>query len=220
MDVEKIMWDGKDYLLIKNAISKDACKILAREFRMIKDLMNSTNEGNRTKTYPFGDEQVEKSFSWYSCLGFESLSDTVVKSIVQQAVGEEVYPTYSYARIYYTGAEMPIHTDRSSSEIGVTCCIDVDKNSQPWNLGFIKDNGDRVYLEQDPGDIVIYNGNNNWHWRDPFHGQEQINAFLFYVKASGNRTELKYDTRPMLGASPNTRKLNSEEQWAIYGKVI
>jgi hypothetical protein len=214
------MWNGKDYILIKNAISKDACKLLAREFRMIRDLMSATPEGDRSKEYPFGDTQVEKSFSWYSCLGFESLSDSIVKDVVEQTVNDAVYPTYSYARIYYHGAEMPIHTDRSSSEIGVTCCIDVDSTVPSWNLGFMKDSGERIYIEQEPGDIIIYNGNNNWHWRDPYHGREQINAFLFYVKASGDRTELKYDTRPMLGASPTTRKLNSEDQWAKYGKLL
>ena len=62
----------------------------------------------------------------------------------------------------------------------------------------------------------MYEGNILPHWRDRYHGVEQINAFMFYVRANGPRSELKYDTRPMLGLNSANRKLNSDRQWEIY----
>jgi hypothetical protein len=62
----------------------------------------------------------------------------------------------------------------------------------------------------------MYKGHELPHWRNPYHGNEQINAFMFYVRANGLRADLKYDTRPQLGLNSNTRKLTSEQQWEIY----
>lgn len=210
------------YTIIKSAINKDLCRLLAEEFRLIRDIALETNSQNpefkhpdsKNNQYPFADEMVDNSFSWYSPMCFEALSNTFIKDIVEQVIGEEVYPTYSYARIYSKGSEMKRHTDRSSSEWSVSCCIDVDKNVS-WPLGVETKDG-IIDVFQEPGDIIIYKGNDLPHWRKSFQGFEHINAFMFYVRANGPRQELKYDTRKILGLPPHTRKLTSEEQWLKY----
>jgi len=209
--------ETEKFVVIKNAISKETCKLLAREFRMARDMAAMIEYPG--EEFPYRDTQVDRSFSWYSPLCFEALSDSLIKEVVESYLGEPVYPTYSYARIYYNGAEMPIHIDRSSSEYSVSCCIDVEKNN-PWYLGVETIRGEKVYVEQEPGDILLYKGSEIRHWRDPYQGTEQINAFMFYVKANGPRAELKYDTRPLLGMNSETRRMSSEEQWTKYPGIV
>lgn len=201
------------YQVINNLISNDVCEVAAREFEMARDLASQAAKNGHP--YPFHDEMVENSFSWYSALVFESLSDTLIKRKVEEIVGEPVYPTYTYARIYYTGAEMKYHIDRSSSEFSVSLCVKVDPK-YPWHLGIETLQGEKKYIEQVPGDAVLYRGNELFHWRDPYPGTEQINAFFFYVRANGPKAILKHDTRPMLGMGPETRRWNSDKQWELF----
>lgn len=211
------------YTIIKSAVHKDVCKLMAEEFRLVRALALESNNQNpmyrhpdsKETEYPFADEMVNSSFSWYSPMCFEALSNSLIKDIVESVIGEEVYPTYSYSRIYCKGAEMKKHVDRSSSEFSVSCCIDVDTTVPNWPLGVETKNG-IINVEQEPGDIIIYKGHELPHWREPYHGHEHINAFMFYVRANGPRKELKYDTRKLLGMSPQSRRMSSEEQWAKY----
>lgn len=202
--------------VINGAISPDTCKLLAKEFRIARQLAYAVSKPTPQNQFPYHDEMVDHSFSWYSPLCFEALSDSLIKDVVEKELGEEVYPTYSYARIYSTGAIMHRHTDRSSSEFSVSCCIEVDEHVKPWPINFETADGKVLSLEQKPGDIVMYKGNDLPHWRDTYQGHEQINAFMFYVRANGARAELKYDTRPMLGLHSGTRKLTSERQFELY----
>jgi hypothetical protein len=216
------------YQIIKSAISKDLCKLLAEEFRLVRNIALATNKQNseykhpdsKEQNYPFADEMVNSSFSWYSPMCFEALSNSIMKEVVESVIQESVYPTYSYARIYCNGAEMKKHIDRSSSEFSVSCCIEVDPNFPNWYLGVETKDGTVIKVEQKPGDIIIYEGHKLPHWRDPYQGHEHINAFMFYVCANGDRSELKYDTRPALGMSPQSRRLSSEEQWAKYPPAL
>lgn len=216
-----------DFTIINHAISQDICRLLAREFRMSRDLAMSANKINpavkhpdSTQTqFPFEDEMVKNSFSWYSPLCFESLSDTLIKDIVEDVIKEKVYPTYSYARIYYKGSEMFKHVDRSSSEFSVSLCIDTDTGVDPWPLEIETKDKKHIKVNQTPGDLVMYKGNNLYHWRSKYTGKEHINAFMFYVCANGKKKELKYDTRPLLGMGSNTRRLNSEQQFNRYPTI-
>ena len=212
-----MLFEDSDFKVIKNALSSDTCKILAREFRMTRDVLHFN--ADKTKKYPFADEMVEKSFSWYSPLCFESLADTIIKDIVADNVGAQVVPTYSYGRIYYNGSELRRHVDRSSSEISVSVCLDIDRSVEDWPI-YIEDiNGHIEEISQAPGDIVIYDGNKLPHWRDPYKGNEHINAFMFYVRSDGNRSCLIYDTRPCLGLGSTARKMTSEEQWKMFAHL-
>lgn len=209
--------------ILEGALDPKMCRLLAEEFRLIRNIALATNKVNpdyrhpdaKNFDFPFADEMVGNSFSWYSPVCFEALSITVMKDIVEEIVGDRVLPTYSYARIYSTGSEMKRHTDRTSSEFSVSCCLEVDDKVQ-WPLGFELDSGEILEVFQKPGDIVIYDGSKLPHWRKRFSGKEHINAFMFYVMADGDRSELKYDTRPYLGYGPHTRSLDSEQQFEKF----
>ena len=204
------------YAILKGAISKDVCKVMAREFKIARQLAYAAQHPTENNMFPFHDEMVDRSFSWYSPLCFEALSDSLIKDIVEKELGEPVFPTYSYARIYSHNAEMTRHTDRSASEFSVSVCIEVDETVKPWPIYFEDKQGNVLEMQQEPGDAVMYKGHELPHWRNPYHGNEQINAFMFYVRANGPRADLKYDTRSLLGLNSNTRRLTSEQQWAIY----
>jgi hypothetical protein len=204
------------YAILKGAISKDVCKVMAREFKIARQLAYAAQHPTENNMFPFHDEMVDRSFSWYSPLCFEALSDSLIKEIVEKELGESVFPTYSYARIYSHNAEMTRHTDRSASEFSVSVCIEVDETVKPWPIYFEDKQGNVLEMQQQPGDAVMYRGHELPHWRNPYHGNEQINAFMFYVRANGPRADLKYDTRSLLGLNSSTRRLTSEQQWAIY----
>ena len=208
---------NKEYFkIIKGAVSKETCQVISREFELTQDII--LNGSDNTMEFPYKDEMVERSFSWYSPLAFEALSDTVIKRHVEETINEPVFPTYSYGRIYYNGAIMKRHIDRSSSELSVSLCLQVNKD-YPWHLNVEKRNGEVIVVEQEPGDLIIYKGNELHHWRDSYPGNKQINAFFFYVRAKGPRSMLRYDTRPGLGLPFSTRKYNSEEQFSIFSNT-
>ena len=150
----------KDLIIVKKALSKDTCKLLARQFRMSREIICDLNP----KMYDAGDDTVKKSFSWYAPLCFESLADTLIKDIIEEEVGHKLYVTYSYGRISYNGSILPIHIDRDESEYAVSCLIDTDRN---WPIYFKVDGKDKK-LKQEIGDIVIYKGTKLEHWRNPF----------------------------------------------------
>ena len=77
----------KDLIIVKKALSKDTCKLLARQFRMSREIICDLNP----KMYDAGDDTVKKSFSWYAPLCFESLADTLIKDIIEEEVGHKLY---------------------------------------------------------------------------------------------------------------------------------
>jgi hypothetical protein len=140
---------------------------------------------------PFGDKLVPKSFSAYALPATEDLLLSLTKT-VSAIVGKELYPTYSYCRIYYTGATMPPHTDRNACEISMSLCV----SGETWPLCF--ENHDPVLLQQ--GDAILYPGIEVTHWREEYTGTGCTQVFLHWVDANGPFADWRYDRRPAIGA--------------------
>lgn len=180
----------EDYKLLSGAVPAEICRLCAIQYEM--------QESCCEIIYPNTDmsDLSPNSFARYGPMCFEALS-VYLLPVVEKAVGKKLYPVYSYARIYYTGSRLDPHFDRSSSEISVSVCI--EKDQEDWAL-FIKSNqGVTHEIHLDQGDIVIYQGNAQEHWRNTFTGKKQIQCFLQYVDADGPLSWLKWDTRPSLG---------------------
>jgi len=162
------------------------------EFRLMRDalLAMGSKEG-------YNDPTVPGCFSWYSPLCFEALS-LYVKPIVEEILGTDLHPTYSYGRIYTEGSELVKHTDRRSSQLAVN--VSLARDTQ-WDLLF-EWMGQELRVDLEPGDVVIYTGTIP-HWREKYTGKEHVNAFLQFVYADGEYSDLRYDTRPYL-ATPYT----------------
>ena len=179
-----------DYELLTNVVPAEICKLCAIQYEM--------QESCCSIIYPNTSmaDMSPHSFARYAPFCFEALS-VYLLPIIEKIVGEELFPVYSYARIYRTGSKLDPHFDRSSSEISVSICI--EKDDQDWPLFIKSDQGIIHEIHLNQGDIVIYKGNAQEHWRDEFTGKKQIQCFLQYVRAKGNLAWLKWDTRPSLG---------------------
>lgn len=180
----------QDYQLLPGTVPAEICRLCAIQYEMQESCCKTI--------YPGVDmsDLSPNSFARYAPLCFEALS-VYLLPVVEKAIGEKLYPVYSYARIYYTGSRLDPHFDRSSSEISVSVCI--EKDSEDWPLFIKSEQGTTHEINLDQGDIVIYQGNSQEHWRNEFTGRKQIQCFLQYVRADGPASWLKWDTRPSLG---------------------
>lgn len=180
---------NKDYIIIKNALDENLCRFIALEFEMMEAVCKQIYPGANLA------DLCENTFARYSPLMMEALS-VWLQPKIEEAVNMKLYPTYSYARIYYQGSELQKHFDRESSEVTVSVCLQKDVD---WPLYVKNSEGTIHQIDLEVGDLGIYCGRKHEHWRDPLPGKKQIQAFLQYVDANGASSWLKWDTRPVLG---------------------
>jgi hypothetical protein len=188
-----------------NAISIESARILAAEFNIIRDYTYFVNRIDPSDLTKYGDSQSSKSFSYYSPTCFESLMVTMLPKIAE-ITNKKLYPSYSYGRIYYNGAELPRHRDRRSCEYSVTMTIDMDQI--PWDIHFVDREKNIKSISLDIGDMCVYQGYELEHWRNPYRGTRQLQAFLHYVEIEGKFSHYRYDTRPVLGLPISYRNHN------------
>ena len=121
-------------------------------------------------------------------LPFETLLK-ICKPKIEEVTGLELFPTYSYSRIYTTGNILPKHKDRPSCEISVTIKLGDTGN---YNWPILMD-GEEIQLND--GDAVIYKGCEVEHWREQLSVPDYYlgQVFLHYVDKNGPNAEFKYD---------------------------
>lgn len=188
------------YEIVENAIEKQTAELLSHSMQMARDVFYFENRLPPEEIGYQNDTLVDKCWYVYSLYPFESLLKMMLP-IVERVTGKTLYPTYSYARIYYQDAVMPPHIDRPSCEYSATVTIDIDE--EPWDI-WIKDlKGVERPIKLDVGSMCVYMGTKCLHWRDKYSGKRQIQAFLHYVDANGKYYNQMYDGRVMLGAVKN-----------------
>jgi hypothetical protein len=200
------------YVDIKGLIPKDICRIIT-EYALLQEKTNFTPEPPPA--------QVINAHSVYS----DTLMETMMQFMLphmEKNTGLELFPTYSYFRVYHPGMELARHKDRPSCEISTTICFGhnyigtdqdynwgmyVDKHSVKTLLApdgdFVSSNNPGVLLHQNPGDCIVYRGCDVEHWREPFNaspGSYQVQAFFHYIDKNGPYyPEFAYDRRPGIG---------------------
>lgn len=182
------------YIIIKNGINKDMVEFLKIQTKMFEKSLCINNNINKEK-YLFCDSDVKECFSYYAPLFSESLL-ILLHPIIEQITGKQLYPTYSYIRIYYNNAILNKHVDRESCEYSVTVCIKND--IKPWELWFKNTNNENISISLDEGDFIVYKGMELEHWREKYNGCEQMQFFLHYVDKNGLNSEWKYDKRHLI----------------------
>lgn len=173
------------YTLVKNFVGKETANFLYEYLQF------------STKVYiAEGDDMAKEGDSMVpGCLGprsgdltFDSFLNFVHKR-VEDITEKELYPTYTYARLYVTGNEMPKHIDRPACEYSLTLKLG-DSGNGNWPI-IIADK--EVFLED--GDAVLYKGCEVEHWRNkceiPDYKLGQL--FLHYVDKNGPYRAEKYD---------------------------
>jgi hypothetical protein len=204
------------YLIIKEAISKDLAKFCYDYFimkRTVAKTMFDTRYISQFTEY-FGvwnDQQVPGTYSHYSDIVMETLL-LAVQPIMEKHTELKLIPTYSYARIYKKGDILHRHKDRFSCEISTTMHLGGDRwsiylepdasqggiDKKTGSYKESKSKGVKIILE--PGDMLVYRGNELEHWRDDFKGADCGQVFLHYNNKATKGSEVnKFDKRPHLG---------------------
>lgn len=186
----------KKAIFIEEAISKERAKI-SYDYFLLKEkvALRLMEDGYVPKdAVEWGtrqDGQVENAFSMYGdILGDRLLEDLL--PLMENKTQLKLVPTYSYTRVYKKGNELKKHIDRKSCHISTTLCLGGDS----WSF-FYQLNKKKIEVKFKPGDMLIYNGTEFLHWREPFKGKQCVQIFLHYnIK---DKNPLLYDTRPFLG---------------------
>lgn len=159
------------YLVVPNFIDKDEADILASFIKRTCD------KGDYVT-----DPQAYTSPSVYNKLPLVRLLVAKIPE-VSKLCGEEVLPTYVYARQYAVGAVLKRHIDRPACEISLTVNL---RGEEEWPIWVQKPNGQEVSVNLQPGDAMLYLGCVAEHWRDKFTGSgDYIQTFMHYVRSYG-----------------------------------
>ena len=143
-----------------------------------------------------------------------------VKPTLEKILDMELYPTYSFSRIYQEGDILPLHVDRNSCEISISITLGYGGNFI-WPLVFmpLKESSEYIDFVDDgsdypvdpsialpldhhqlqkiiihPGDGFLYRGMQVIHGRPRYtEGMWQAQVFLHFVDANGKNTKHKFD---------------------------
>lgn len=132
-----------------------------------------------------------------------------LQPLMERVSGRKLLPTYSFLRIYSSGAEMERHIDRPTCEISASLTLGYHAPSL-WPLWVERDN-EPVANFLDRGDLLAYKGCEIPHWREKFSGRHWIQMFFHYVDANGPFAGHKYDDRVMLGLPSKYRQFREED---------
>lgn len=121
---------------------------------------------------------------------------------LENILGEELIPTYSYARLYTNGNVLETHTDRPACEISISIQLGRSHN-YAWPL-----HANKMRFDLAEGDAVLYRGCQVPHWREACAGPEGYysgQVFCHYVRAAGPFTDQAGDQRWKGGQMPYDR---------------
>lgn len=192
MSVEE--FEQKGYTVVRNALDTELVSVVT-QYALFDEIQDFTPDGS----------QVPKAHSKYADPLMESML-LYVHPIMEKATGLQLYPTYSFYRVYRNGDVLEPHKDRPSCEISTTVCFGYSYDDSRYSWPIIMD-GNAVDMK--PGDIVVYRGVDLEHSRDEFTppGDDwHVQAFLHYVDVNGPFADYKFDKRDSLGVLKGIEK--------------
>jgi len=171
MTITKQMMDNYGAVHLSNLLPKEFCQFFTHVLMRQADLKGAQ-----------GDEQIPNA---KAILDHEVMFETLQERlwpVIEGIVGEDLLPTYAYARLYSNGDELQKHSDRPACEVSVTIQLGRSHNyAWPIYMG-----GQRFDMAE--GDGVIYPGCDVDHWREPCNGPDGYysgQVFLHYVRKNG-----------------------------------
>lgn len=197
----------KGYCIVKNAVSPEL-RDFVTQYALFDEMQDFNTEGM------YGEGQVPEAHSKYADPAMESMLLNLHQTM-EENTGLELYPTYSYYRIYRPGDELKIHKDRPSCEISATLCFNYSYDSEKYQWPIFMA-GNKVVLE--PGDMVIYRGCDLDHWRELFDLEEDVwhvQGFFHYVDKNGPYADFKWDRRDSIGLT-KTKPVQVENNQKSY----
>ena len=183
----------ENYKILRNFFTSEKCL----------EMTEKLNDLVRRGVYRNPDPLCTLSPAFYGIFNDELCE---IQKNIELAIGEELYPCYSYARIYQNNDSLPPHTDRPSCEISLTLTLNYEKHVWPF---WLVDNKQAIEVDLAVGDILIYKGTEVIHYRHPMQSQQyQYQAFFHYVKKEGEYTNYRYDSHTTLPSSAASEKYN------------
>jgi hypothetical protein len=166
---------------IKNFVSEDLLKFFTNVLMRYGDIYPRDERDLQVPTAPTMKHEIM----------FETLLERSWP-IMEEIVGEDLIPTYSYARLYSNGDKLKPHLDRPACEVSVTIQLGRSHHyAWPIFMG-------NARIDMAEGDAVIYKGCEIEHWRNVCDGPEGYysgQVFLHYVKANGVHAEHGWDKK-------------------------
>ena len=101
--------------------------------------------------------------------------------LIQELLGEPIKPSYAFLASYQPGAELRRHTDRPQCDWNASLLLDSQPEpAEPWPFWLEHAQG-TAQIALRPGDLVLYSGLRNPHWRHalPPGRQETVGLFHF-----------------------------------------
>ena len=164
-------FENKKYLHLKDILSKDLC------YFFTSVLLLESRENNIKS-----DSQVSNAGAiMHREVMFHTLLELVWPKL-EETLGEKLFPTYAYARLYKNGNILNEHVDRPACEVSLTIQLG-RSHHYAWPIFMGKN---RIDLAE--GDAVLYKGCEIPHSRQECKGPDNYytgNVFLHYVKANG-----------------------------------
>ena len=164
------------YKLVKNFLTKEETE-LAKKYILIK------HKNNRID-FDFAQNNNSDTIFYRDPFGESLLLNK--KNLMEKETNLDLFPTYSFSRLYTYNSELKPHKDRPSCEISVTVMFGSDGTKWPI---YIEDNP----INMEPGDACIYLGCELEHYRKNFIGDWHAQCFLHYVDKKGPYAEFKDD---------------------------
>jgi hypothetical protein len=186
----------ENYKILRNFFEKEKCL----------EMTNRLNDLLQRGIYKNPDPLCTLSPAFYGIFNDELVQ---VQEDLESILGEELYPCYSYSRIYQENESLPPHVDRPSCEISLTLTLNYEKHIWPF---WIIDKGQVIRIDLDVGDVLLYKGPEVLHFRHPMQGQAfQYQAFFHYVRKQGNYANYKYDLSTNLLSNSEAEQQNFPE---------
>ena len=185
MTPEKFSTDK--YAVIKGFIDPDMTSTVSRymEYAFAQGAFVRAPDPVTTSFFIYADPLIETLL--YNCRGK-----------IEGITGKQLYPTYSYARLYFSGDALKPHTDRAACEYSVT--VNVANVGESWPMWVHAPDADRQAIVLEPGDAIVYKGCEVVHWRQKAEDNKITAQFmLHYVDQNGESAKHKWDMRPSLG---------------------
>lgn len=177
------------YEVIPNLVTPDIAKLF-NAYALFSEMQHPERIIN--------DNQITNAYALYGDPLAEALLLHCHKS-VETTTHKTVTPTYSYYRVYRSGAELKPHKDRPACEISISLCLGYDYAGADITYPLYVENN---AIELLPGDALLYAGTEREHSRKIFEAPKNayhVQAFLHYVDVDGPHADEAYDSRVFIG---------------------
>ena len=206
----------KGFVIIRNFFPKDIVEISQNYLRFKYNKIQTFDKLRELARTTISMSDPGDGYSFYTDDFTECLLLNSQKKL-EEFLQVDLFPTYSFCRIYEKSNTLEPHTDRYACEISVTCpallsddhpsiiyianyIINYDHyvDNRP-SYDMVKEYGSYTRVELFPGDIMIYKGIERLHWREPLESDHLIQFFMHYVLANGQYANEKFNKRPHIG---------------------